>query len=206
MQRKDRTPAEVKAAIKKAEDYNRRLEQEITQAVKQHCKPIDEPWSQRLIKRGEEMECMMPESAYLTNEQFRELLDCTLNTMGTREKVLKFFLQNIKNSQTGEEQNIMPKVKKTTAEVRADIAKTEKAIVQTEHYIKQLNNQNSKAVRKERTRRLIQRGAIAESFILEADYLTNEQFKTVLSMVINTPYAREIAERFIKQNAAETAN
>jgi len=69
--------------------------------------------------------------------------------------------------------------------------------IQTE--IKQLENQKKKLLkeqkekaRKDRTRCLIERGAILESLINEADKLTGEQIKTFLEKTIQTKFARDI--------------
>jgi hypothetical protein len=67
--------------------------------------------------------------------------------------------------------------KAKTAEL---IAKYEREIKQGENKIKRLMSWHSARERKTRTRRLIQRGAIAESFIENADTLTNDEVKAVL--------------------------
>jgi hypothetical protein len=58
---------------------------------------------------------------------------------------------------------------------------TAKKIEQGENKIKRLTQSLSTQERKARTRRLIERGAIAESFIPDAETLTNDEFKDVLS-------------------------
>lgn len=45
--------------------------------------------------------------------------------------------------------------------------------------------------RKERTRRLIQRGAILEQYLMEPEKLTNEQISEIVKYAFNTPYVRE---------------
>ena len=45
--------------------------------------------------------------------------------------------------------------------------------------------------RKERTRRLIQRGAILEQYLLEPEKLTNEQISEIVKYAFNTPYVKE---------------
>jgi len=77
---------------------------------------------------------------------------------------------------------------KKIARLRAEQAKTTEAIADTERRIRQSENQIkrlqqslSAQERKARTRRLIERGAIAESFIENAAELTNDEFKTVLA-------------------------
>jgi len=60
------------------------------------------------------------------------------------------------------------------------IASVEDKIKQLENQRKQLVQQHKADERKARTRRLIQRGALLESFIPNADALDNEQVKTLL--------------------------
>lgn len=64
--------------------------------------------------------------------------------------------------------------------------------------IDQLKNQKKEVVakekaqaRKERTRRLIQRGAILEQYLMEPEKLTNEQISEIVKYAFNTPYVRE---------------
>ncbi len=45
--------------------------------------------------------------------------------------------------------------------------------------------------RKERTRRLIQRGAILEQYLFEPEKLTNEQISEIVKYAFNTPYVKE---------------
>jgi hypothetical protein len=72
----------------------------------------------------------------------------------------------------------------------ASIEKAKTAIRQGENLVKQLRNQTSQQERKERTRRLIERGAIAESLIPGAAELSNEQFKALLTVALFSPAAR----------------
>jgi len=60
------------------------------------------------------------------------------------------------------------------------IASVEDKIKQLENQKKQLIQQQKAAERKARTKRLIERGAILESLIPDAETLTNEQVKTLL--------------------------
>ena len=64
------------------------------------------------------------------------------------------------------------------------IAETQQKIEQYKNQEKQLLQKQKTVERKERTRRLIERGAIAESLILEAEKLTNQQFKAILEMAL----------------------
>jgi uncharacterized coiled-coil DUF342 family protein len=76
------------------------------------------------------------------------------------------------------------KIEKLRAEqdaTRAALAEAEREIEQSENKIKRLTQSVSQQARKARTRRLIERGAIAESFVINAETLTNDEFKTVLT-------------------------
>jgi predicted nucleic acid-binding Zn-ribbon protein len=71
---------------------------------------------------------------------------------------------------------------------RAEMAKTKTAIAEAEQKLEQLEHQYTRVTnslsareRKARTRRLIERGAIAESFIKNAESLTNDEFKAILT-------------------------
>ncbi|MCL2518713.1 MAG: DUF3847 domain-containing protein [Oscillospiraceae bacterium] len=104
----------------------------------------------------------------------------------------------------------MPTTKKTAADMREEITKTETKVVQTERRIKELIKQNSKLTRKERSRRLIQRGLIIESMIKDPEMLTNEQIKKIMQTAFRSAHAkiREMADAFRAENAAnvETQN
>ena len=60
------------------------------------------------------------------------------------------------------------------------IAETKVKIIQYENQVKQLAQRQKEAERKARTRRLIERGAILESFLPEPETLSNEQVKEIL--------------------------
>ena len=69
--------------------------------------------------------------------------------------------------------------------------------------IDQLKNQKKEVVakekaqaRKERTRRLIQRGAILEQYLLEPEKLTNEQISEIVKYAFNTHYVKEYMKSF----------
>jgi uncharacterized coiled-coil DUF342 family protein len=95
----------------------------------------------------------------------------------------------------------MPKKKLTKEELNANIEKAKNEIRQGENLIKQLTCQCSQMERKARTRRLIERGAIAESLIDGAEALTNEQFKTLLSAGLHTGAASELLTFFKRSNS-----
>lgn len=69
-------------------------------------------------------------------------------------------------------------------------------IQQLENQKKQLLQKQRAADRKARTKRLIERGAILESFISGADQYTNEQIKALLEKTITTETARRILASF----------
>lgn len=64
--------------------------------------------------------------------------------------------------------------------------------------IEQLKNQKKEVLAKEkaqarkaRTRRLIQRGAILEQYLDNAENLTNEEIEGIVKYAFNTPYVRD---------------
>jgi len=91
----------------------------------------------------------------------------------------------------------MPKSKLTIAE---QIAAAKEDIKQHENKLKLLNQKHKEQERKDRTRRLIERGAIVESLIDGAADLDNEQIKTLLQTALTAPAARS----FTPKTAAET--
>jgi len=72
------------------------------------------------------------------------------------------------------------------------IAGIEGKIAQLENQRKQLIQKQKADERKARTKRLIERGVILESFIPEADTLTNEQIKIFLEKTIKSDYATKM--------------
>lgn len=62
-------------------------------------------------------------------------------------------------------------------------------ILQWQNQIKKLIREEKEAERKARTRRLIERGAIVESLMQNAETLTNEQFKAIIEKALNVNYA-----------------
>ena len=85
----------------------------------------------------------------------------------------------------------MPK-QKTLAEVSEKIVKVENDIRQSENKVKRLLQQNNQQERKERTRRLIERGAILESLLPEAKNLSGEEVKIILRYALGTEAVKEI--------------
>ena len=92
--------------------------------------------------------------------------------------------------------------RKTIAE---KIAETRKAIEQHENQMKLLLQKQKEQDRKDRTRRLIERGAILESLIPSADSLTNEQIKLFLGKTIQTEFARRVLKELAPPPAAHIA-
>jgi uncharacterized coiled-coil DUF342 family protein len=81
------------------------------------------------------------------------------------------------------------KIEKQRAEIvatQAKIADAEHELEQLEHKAARLTQSQSAANRKARTRRLIERGAIAENFIPSAETLTNDEFKAELKRLTAT--------------------
>ena len=72
----------------------------------------------------------------------------------------------------------------TTTE-RIESIKTK--IQQLENQRKQLIQQQKQQERKARTRRLIERGAILESFVSNPENLSNDQIKTILTNALCAP-------------------
>ena len=78
-------------------------------------------------------------------------------------------------------------------------------IQQLENERKRLLNVQKEAERKARTKRLIERGAILESFIANATIFTNEQIKTFLEKTIASDYAKKILDGMTKQGGEPAA-
>jgi len=99
-----------------------------------------------------------------------------------RRTIIMFDINNLRN--IAEDKIADAKIEKLRAEqnaVRKEIEKAEREIEQGENKIKRLMNYMSTAERKARTRRLIQRGAITEAFIPDAENLTNDEIQAALT-------------------------
>ena len=72
------------------------------------------------------------------------------------------------------------------------ITEIESQITQLENQRKKLMQEQKEAEHKARTKRLIERGAILESLIAEADTLTNEQIKAFLEETVKTADAKKV--------------
>lgn len=75
---------------------------------------------------------------------------------------------------------------------------TRKTSEDIQRQIEQLKNQKKEVLakekaqaRKERTRRLIQRGAILEQYLDDAENLTNEDIDAIVKHAFNTPYVKD---------------
>lgn len=69
--------------------------------------------------------------------------------------------------------------------------------------IDQLKNQKKEVLakekaqaRKERTRRLIQRGAILEQYLNGAENLTNDEVSEIVKFAFNTAYVKDFVRRY----------
>lgn len=85
------------------------------------------------------------------------------------------------------------------------IKKTEEQIEQLNNKKKRLMSEQKKEERKKRTRRLIERGAILESVIENADDFTNEQIQTLLIEIFSTDFARAKIEK-LRQTTEDGTN
>ena len=66
------------------------------------------------------------------------------------------------------------------------ILRTQEELTQNENRLKRLLQKQTSTERKARTRRLIERGAILESFFDGAEFLSNEQVKAILTVAFHT--------------------
>ena len=87
---------------------------------------------------------------------------------------------------------------KNLEQIRRESKEIKDKIDDTEERLRQLKNQEKKILkqdivkrRKERTHRLITRGAILESFIANAEELTDEEIKILLEEAIKTKEFKE---------------
>ena len=91
-------------------------------------------------------------------------------------------------------------------QIRQESREGKDKIDDTEERLRQLKNQENKILkqdivkrRKERTHRLITRGAILESFIENAEELTNEEIKILLEEATKTKKFKETL-RIMREN------
>ena len=90
----------------------------------------------------------------------------------------------------------------TAKSLAEQIRNIETELQQKENRLKELRQQHKMQESKERTHRLIERGAIVESLIEDALTFTNEQIKSFLEKTIKTDFARKILTQFKEQNNA----
>ena len=83
-------------------------------------------------------------------------------------------------------------------------------IAKAEEQIKQLNNKKKRLIseqkqveRKKRTKRLIERGAILESVISNAEDFSNEQLQTLLIEIFSSEFAKGKIKNFREHTANE---
>ena len=95
---------------------------------------------------------------------------------------------------------------KNLEQIRQESKEIKDKIDDTEERLRQLKNQEKKILkqdivkrRKERTHRLITRGAILESLIENADELTDEEIKILLEEAIETKEFKETL-KIIREN------
>lgn len=75
------------------------------------------------------------------------------------------------------------------------IKKTEEQIAQLTNKKKRLVSEQKKEERRKRTKRLIERGAILESVIGNAEDFTNEQIQTLLIEIFSADFVRAKVEK-----------
>jgi uncharacterized coiled-coil DUF342 family protein len=95
-----------------------------------------------------------------------------------------FDLSNLKY--LAEDEIANAKIEKLRVEqeaARNEIEKAKREIEQGENKIKRLLHSQSEEERKARTKRLVERGAIVEKFIPDAETLTNDEVKAILARV-----------------------
>ena len=83
------------------------------------------------------------------------------------------------------------------------IAKAEEQIRQLNNKKKRLISEQKQAERKKRTKRLIERGAILESVIGNAEELSNEQLQTLLIEIFSSEFAKGKIKNFREHTADE---
>lgn len=67
----------------------------------------------------------------------------------------------------------------------------QREIDQLKNRKKEVLAQEKNRARKLRTKRLIERGAILEQYIEDAEHYTNDEVREIVKYALNTPYARE---------------
>lgn len=85
------------------------------------------------------------------------------------------------------------------ADISEKIAKAEEEIKQLQNKRRKLLNQQKNEERKARTRRLIERGAILESFLEKSEQYENEQIKGLLAIALRSVQAQEYLQKIRKE-------
>lgn len=86
------------------------------------------------------------------------------------------------------------------ADISEKIAKAEEEIRQLQNKRRKLLNQQKSEERKMRTRRLIERGAILESFLEQPEQYENEQIKGLLMIALRSEQAQEYLRKIRKES------
>ena len=87
-----------------------------------------------------------------------------------------------KDKQAEQEDLIM--AKRTSEDIQREIE-------QLKNRKKEVLAQEKNRARKLRTKRVIERGAILEQYIEDAEHYTNDEVQEIVRYALNTPYARE---------------
>ena len=92
---------------------------------------------------------------------------------------------------------------KTREELQAEIEDGKKKIRQFENREKMLRQKLSKEERRTRSHRLIVRGAVFESIVLEAKNMTDEEAAALLRLALTSEPAREYLKKEQRERQAE---
>ena len=79
---------------------------------------------------------------------------------------------------------------------RKSVSSIDLEIEQLKNRRKEILVRENEAKRKFRTRRLIQRDAILEELIPEAETFSNEEIQEIVKYALNTPYVKEYLRKF----------
>ena len=88
-------------------------------------------------------------------------------------------------------------------DINEQIRKKQKKITQLEHKQNRLLAKQKVIERKKRTRRLIERGAILESVISNAEDFSNEQLQALLIEIFSSEFAKGKIKNFREHTASE---
>ena len=93
----------------------------------------------------------------------------------------------------------LDQIRQESKEIKDKIEDTEERLRQLKNQEKKILKQDIEKRRKERTHRLITRGAILESFIENSEELTDEEIKILLEEAIETKEFKETL-KIIREN------